>query len=68
MAFLVGLLHAIESKIEDIEIAQPSGLSKVSVGFVHRMRENERHDLLAQPAMGSKTMTMEAGQIMLGPA
>src|ERR1700730_16032455 len=49
-------------------MAQPSGFSKVSVCFVDRMREDERHDLLAQATMGSKTMAIKAGQVMLGPA
>src|ERR1700692_1425953 len=32
------------------------------------MRENKRHNLLAQSSMGSKTMTIESCEVMLGPA
>src|ERR1700739_2633349 len=62
------LLHAIQSEIEDVEIAQPSGFSEAPVCFVHRMRENEGYNLLAQSSMGSKTMTMESREVVLGPA
>src|ERR1700730_13520902 len=66
--FLVGLLHAVQGEIEDIEIAQGPGFSEIPVGFVVGVREHERHDRLAQPAMGSKTMAIEACKVMLGPA